>query len=162
MHRLATVLAKGQHKVQIGDGSNLVDWAYVGNVADAHLLAADKLPFSLPSDQTSPHPVAGQVFFITNGSPVPGWDFSRMVWRELGAPQRDLDPKNIVKIPRWIALLLATIAEMWCEIFGGSTEFTRFVVLYSTATQYYNIDKVSDTKHSVWRHADQLHRLVLP
>ena len=39
-----TVLKQGQHKVQIGDNKNLVDWAYAGNIADAHILAADRLP----------------------------------------------------------------------------------------------------------------------
>lgn len=140
MHRLATVLERNQHKIQIGDGSNLVDWAYVGNVADAHILAADKLPSTTGSSNTNA--VAGQVFFITNGSPIAGWEFSRMVWRELGAPSQDFDSKSIKKIPRWLALLLATVAELWCSVFGGSTEFTRFAVQYATATQFYDIIKV--------------------
>lgn len=62
MHRFATALEKGQHKVQIGDGSNLVDWAYVGNVADAHILAADRLPSS--PDTAATNHIAGQAFFF--------------------------------------------------------------------------------------------------
>lgn len=142
MHRLDTVLKQGQHKVQIGDNKNLVDWAYAGNVADAHLLAADRLPSpGSPDAATTPHPVAGQVFFITNGSPLPNWDFTRMVWRALGARPEDLDPKNVTKIPRWLALALAHVAEAVCRLLGTSTEFTVFAVQYSTATQWYNIDK---------------------
>lgn len=141
LHRLANVLAQGQHKVQIGDNTNLVDWVYAGNVADAHILAADRLPSSPHAESASSHPVAGQAFFITNGSPVCGWDFSRMVWRELGAPPEDFEAKNITKIPRFLALILATIAEFVCKLIGGKTEFTRFAVKYSTATQWYNIDK---------------------
>ena len=34
---------RGQTHIQIGDNTNLFDWTYVGNVARAHLLAADKL-----------------------------------------------------------------------------------------------------------------------
>lgn len=97
--------------VQIGDGSNLVDWAYVGNVADAHILAADRLPSS--PDTAAANHIAGQAFFVTNGTPIPGWDFSRMVWRELGAPPSDLNPKNVQKVPRWLALFMATVAEFW-------------------------------------------------
>ncbi|PKI82394.1 3beta-hydroxysteroid-4alpha-carboxylate 3-dehydrogenas(decarboxylating) [Malassezia vespertilionis] len=37
------VLATGRTKFQIGRNQNLFDWTYVGNVAHAHLLAADKL-----------------------------------------------------------------------------------------------------------------------
>ena len=142
MHRFATLLERKQHKVQIGDNTNLNDWVYAGNVADAHILAADRLP---SSTDHRPHPVAGQAFFITNGSPIPVWDFSRMIWRELGAPPADLDPKNVIRIPRWLALVIAMLAETWCKLSGGRTEFTRFAVQYATATQWYNIDKVRIT-----------------
>ncbi|TFY63451.1 hypothetical protein EVG20_g6300, partial [Dentipellis fragilis] len=45
LFRLARLLADGQHKIQIGDNSASIDWVYPGNVADAHLLAADRLPW---------------------------------------------------------------------------------------------------------------------
>ncbi|KAL7419024.1 erg26, C-3 sterol dehydrogenase [Cryptotrichosporon argae] len=37
------VVKNGQTKWQIGNNENLFDWTYVGNVAHAHLLAADRL-----------------------------------------------------------------------------------------------------------------------
>jgi len=40
---------RGQTHVQIGDNTNLFDWTYVGNVAHAHLLAADKLETPPPA-----------------------------------------------------------------------------------------------------------------
>lgn len=40
---LRSVAKLGQSKFQIGDNNNLFDWTYVGNVADAHVLAAQKL-----------------------------------------------------------------------------------------------------------------------
>jgi sterol-4alpha-carboxylate 3-dehydrogenase (decarboxylating) len=39
----AKVLKEGRSHFQIGDNTNLFDWTYVGNVAYAHILAADKL-----------------------------------------------------------------------------------------------------------------------
>ncbi|ETW81745.1 hypothetical protein HETIRDRAFT_475223 [Heterobasidion irregulare TC 32-1] len=39
----AAVLAEGKAHFQIGDNKNLFDWTYVGNVAYAHILAAEKL-----------------------------------------------------------------------------------------------------------------------
>jgi sterol-4alpha-carboxylate 3-dehydrogenase (decarboxylating) len=42
------VYDRGQTHFQIGDNTNLFDWTYVGNVARAHLLAADKLDTSPP------------------------------------------------------------------------------------------------------------------
>jgi len=44
-----------------GDGTNLVDYTYVGNVADAHIGALEHLE---PGS-----PVCGQAYFITNGEP---------------------------------------------------------------------------------------------
>jgi len=128
MHRFAKMYKDGQTNIQIGDNTNVVDWVYVGNVAAAHLLAADKLD----SDA-----VAGQVFFITNGQPIPSWNFGRAVWRELG----DDDSKKIIKIPRGIAMVLASVSEVWAWITGGSTEFNRFAVRYATAVQWYDIQK---------------------
>lgn len=43
MTGLYQVYERGQTHFQIGDNTNLFDWTYVGNVARAHLLAADKL-----------------------------------------------------------------------------------------------------------------------
>ncbi|KAJ7098762.1 3-beta hydroxysteroid dehydrogenase/isomerase family-domain-containing protein, partial [Mycena belliarum] len=73
MWRLAEVYEKRQHNVQIGDNTNLVDYAYAGNVAHAHVLATAKLI-------SEPERVAGHTFFITNGDPRPQWDFSRLLF----------------------------------------------------------------------------------
>lgn len=43
MAGLAQVYEQGKTHYQIGDNNNLFDWTYVGNVAHAHLLAADRL-----------------------------------------------------------------------------------------------------------------------
>lgn len=43
-----SVIKNGQTKFQIGSNENLFDWTYVGNVAHAHLLAADKLDTHYP------------------------------------------------------------------------------------------------------------------
>lgn len=43
MTGLYQVYERNQTHFQIGDNTNLFDWTYVGNVAKAHLLAADKL-----------------------------------------------------------------------------------------------------------------------
>jgi sterol-4alpha-carboxylate 3-dehydrogenase (decarboxylating) len=42
------VIKNNQTKFQIGSNQNLFDWTYVGNVAHAHLLAADKLDTTYP------------------------------------------------------------------------------------------------------------------
>ncbi|KAJ7101630.1 sterol-4-alpha-carboxylate 3-dehydrogenase [Mycena crocata] len=130
MWRLAEVYSKKQHNIQIGNNDNLVDYAYAGNVAHAHVLACNKLI-------SDPESVSGETFFITNGEPLPQWDFSRMVWKELG----DDGKSRIFRIPRLIGLLMATIAEAFCRVTGTSTQFTKFSVRFVTGTQWYNINK---------------------
>lgn len=49
MTGLYQVYERGQTHYQIGENNNLFDWTYVGNVARAHLLAADKLDLPPPA-----------------------------------------------------------------------------------------------------------------
>lgn len=50
MAGLSQVYERNQTHFQVGDNTNLFDWTYVGNVAHAHVLAADKLGEELPTD----------------------------------------------------------------------------------------------------------------
>lgn len=134
MHKLADVHSKKQTHIQIGNNTKFIDKVCVENVAKAHILAADKLS-QIDSG------VAGEVFFITNGEPMLSFDFNRAVFTELGT-----DPnEKITKIPVGLALFIATLAEWWCKLFGGHTEFTRFNIQFVTSAQTYNIDKVRTT-----------------
>ncbi|KAI5984155.1 hypothetical protein EDD15DRAFT_2390537 [Pisolithus albus] len=57
MASLYQVHQRGQTHIQVGDNNNLFDYTYVGNVAQAHLLAADKLvPPPLYSSVTCSEP----------------------------------------------------------------------------------------------------------
>ncbi|KAJ6513016.1 hypothetical protein C8R45DRAFT_890860 [Mycena sanguinolenta] len=131
--RMVEVYEKKQHTIQIGDNTNLVDYAYAGNIALAHVLAAGKLI-------SRPEVVAGQTFFVTNGEPLPQWDFARAIWKELG----DDGKARITTIPRFVGIIMATLAEFWCRISGSSNQFTRFSVRFLTGTQWYSIDKARD------------------
>ena len=53
MTGLYQVYERGQTNFQIGDNTNLFDWTYVGNVAHAHILAADKLETPPPAPALS-------------------------------------------------------------------------------------------------------------
>ncbi|KAF6757483.1 C-3 sterol dehydrogenase [Ephemerocybe angulata] len=53
MSGLYQVYENNQTHFQIGDNTNMMDWTYVGNVAKAHLLAADKLDLPPPAPPLS-------------------------------------------------------------------------------------------------------------
>jgi sterol-4alpha-carboxylate 3-dehydrogenase (decarboxylating) len=129
---MADAYNKGRTGVQMGNNTSLVDFAYAGNVADAHVLAADRLR----SD--SADLVAGQMFFITNGEPLPYWNIPRMVWKEMG----DDGKKKITALPKLLLLIIAYILELWYGFMGLEPPFRVFDVQFTTTEQWYNIDKV--------------------
>lgn len=209
MHGLNQVFKNKQTHYQIGDNNNLFDWTYVTNVADAHLLAADRLSTPRPDleeakrhhlplvdlstgkrlvptskgrptgpavipppnaaevenafrqgshyenrpsirtrfDQLSdsvaaktesnPFRVDGEAFFITNGEPIYFWDFMRAIWYEMGDP---LDRK-VMKIPKSLGSVLASLAETWAWMIGKEPTFTRFRVAFSCVNRWHNIEK---------------------
>jgi sterol-4alpha-carboxylate 3-dehydrogenase (decarboxylating) len=141
MVSLARTFAEGRHNIQLGDNNTLIDWVYAGNAADAYLLAADLLPSDSASSCPSPapHPIAGQAFFISNGTPVKPYYVYRLIMKGLG----DDGSKKIVKISRPVALVLAWFAELWAKVTGRQSRFTMFVVKFMTSNNWYSIEKVS-------------------
>ncbi|OAX39643.1 hypothetical protein K503DRAFT_791846 [Rhizopogon vinicolor AM-OR11-026] len=116
-----SMLSSRSH-VQLGDNSNLFDWTYIGNAAQAHLLTADCLSPSHPKYGR----VAGQAFFISNGDPRPWWEFPRLLWKEAG---------------HYIALILAFFIEYICLILGKKPTLTRLTVTYCCTARSCNISK---------------------
>lgn len=126
----------GRWGIQIGHNTNLVDWTYVTNVADAHILAADRL-----TSNSNP-PVAGEVFFITNDEPRPFWDFSNGIWDRFD----QVYPGKRVKkaptiIPPFAANFMALISETIAFILRKKTDFTRFNIQFSYTARWHNISK---------------------
>lgn len=83
-------------------------------------------------------PIAGQAYFITNGEPVPFWDFPRALWAEYNGHVASWT----LPLPAPLALGIAGIAETVMGWLGKTTNFTRGRMVYSTVNRYYNIEKV--------------------
>ncbi|KAK9820524.1 hypothetical protein WJX72_011291 [[Myrmecia] bisecta] len=67
---------QGKMKYIIGSGDNLMDYTYVGNVAQAHIQAGEAL---IPGSR-----IAGKAYFISNDDPQPFWGFLGDVLEPLG------------------------------------------------------------------------------
>ena len=128
----------GRTRFQMGKGRNVYDIMYVGNLADAHILAARHLPpprghpppptSSSSSSSSSPKGkdkedknnsrVDGECFNITNDERILFWVFARKVSATAGHP---IAPKDITVIPVWIGLLIAWVSEwiVWLSNFGN-------------------------------------------
>jgi nucleoside-diphosphate-sugar epimerase len=128
-HLLPRLVARARagQLARIGPRPNLIDTVYVDNAADAHLLAADRL---------SPgSPVAGKVYFISQGEPVPMWDMVNRLLRAAGAPPVTRS------VPTWLALALASIFETAHRLTNNPREprLTRFVVHELSTAHWFDL-----------------------
>ncbi|RMH72085.1 MAG: NAD-dependent epimerase/dehydratase family protein [Gemmatimonadetes bacterium] len=118
--------AKRNQLVQVGDGTNQVSIAYVENVAEGHLQAADAL---YPGSA-----VAGKCYFINDDTPVNLWDWIANVLKNL-----DLPPiKRTISYPT--AYRIGQIMEGIYRMFGISSEpkMTRFLASQLAKSHYFN------------------------
>ncbi len=124
--RLVARARAGQLR-RIGARQNLIDTIHVENAADAHLLAAERLsPGSV---------VAGRVYFISQGEPVPLWDMVNRLLHAAGAPPVTRS------IPLWLALGLASGFEAAHRLSRNPREprLTRFVVRELSTAHWFDI-----------------------
>ena len=125
--------------MQMGDGTNVYDFCYVGNLAHAHLLAAKALLREEEVEEGMR--VDGEAFHITNDERWLFWEFSRAIAKEAGFEVRKEDIKVILV---WVGMLIAFFAEWWVWVtsFGRrESDLTSFGVRYSCFTRTINIDK---------------------
>ena len=119
----------GRLKYAVGLGQKLSDFTYASNVADALLLADERL------EPTSP--VAGNAYFITNGEPMGFWDFvSQMLARLHLPPIRG-------RVPFPVAYAVAAAYEAADTLRGGTLNsengLSRFAIRYMCTHHYFSI-----------------------
>ena len=124
----------GRLRVQVGRGTWLSDYTYVSNLVDAIVLADEAL-----ADGGLDSVVAGEAYFITNGEPMPFWDFVRKVLGRLGFPPIQY------RAPKSLVYAIAAVKEGIDTLKGGTlnTEdgLTRFAIRYMCTHHYFSIEK---------------------
>ena len=128
-HLLPRLVARARagQLARIGSRPNLIDTIYVDNAADAHLLAAERL--------TPGSPIAGKVYFISQGEPVPMWEMVNRLLHAAGAPPVTRE------VPLRLALALAWGFETVHRLTGNPHEprLTRFVVHEMSTAHWFDI-----------------------
>lgn len=128
-HLIPGILQRARKRAlwRVGPGNKLVDLTYIDNAADAHLCAGDRL-----------HPgsaIAGQVYFISQGEPMPIWDFVNRVLECGGYPP----------VQRSIPTSMAYAAGFLLEyVYGGlglktDPRMTRFLVEELSTAHWFDI-----------------------
>lgn len=129
-HLIPRILARAKagRLRRIGTANKIIDTIYIDNAAEAHLLAADRLhPGS---------PIAGKVYFITQGEPIPLWD---LINRILAAA--DLPPVE-KSIPFPVAYSAGWLLEKLFRVLRPNAEppMTRFLARELTTAHWFNIE----------------------
>lgn len=116
-------IAKGETPFKIGSGLNLWDTDYVGNVADAHILAL----INLFGCQTA----SGEIFFIQNNQPVPFRDICLEVWKCF----QHVPPYEIM-IPESLGWIMGSLSELYSWLARKPTTLSRGSVMDACSTRY--------------------------
>ncbi len=111
----------------VGDATNVVDFTYVENVAQAHVLAARSLEESSAA--------AGKCYFISQDEPINLWEFVRRVLdcAGLSFPSRRISLKTAYAL----GAVLET-AYRFCPL-RGEPRITRFLAEQLALTHYFDI-----------------------
>lgn len=127
---------RGKMKYIIGGGTNVMDFTYVGNVVQAHLLAADKL------DAKSV--VAGRAYFVTNDDVQSFWGFVGDILEPLGYGRPH------IKLPFSLIFFLACIMELlimpifkWMGRPITTSDFTRSRIRIAAANRHFDVSRAA-------------------
>lgn len=108
----------------IGDGKNVVDFVFAGNVAHALILAAQQLltPAGDPSHPPGSTAAAGRAFHVTDADPVPFSDFAGRALSRLGYPGPD-DAGSAAGIPVAVAAVLVFLLQVLALVMSPFFDF---------------------------------------
>ncbi len=126
-HLVPGILERAGSLRRIGSRNPLVDFTYIDNAVEAHLCAA----LRLGTGSTC----AGRAYFISQGEPMPLWDFIDRVLECAGRP-----PVR-GQVPRAIAYAAATVLEYAYRglRIPGEPKLTRFLVEELSTAHWFNI-----------------------
>jgi len=128
-HLVPRILARGKagQLRRIGNRPNKIDATYIDNAADAHLLAGYRLQPGAA--------VAGKVYFIAQGEPLPLWDLVNGILKAGGLPPVTRS------VPAWVAYAAGGICESVYGILGVKSEprMTRFVARELSTAHWFDL-----------------------
>lgn len=122
---VSCIIDKSESIFRVGHGVNMWDTVYVGNVADAHVLALENLLSSSPT-------AAGEAFFIQNNEPTSFREFCLQVWKSYNGHV----PPYVIPIPTGLAWTLGAIMEVLTWFARTPATLSRGSINDATAIRY--------------------------
>jgi len=127
-------MAKNGFYVRLGNGKSRSQHVYVGNMAYAHVLAAQ----NILAGNTS---LTGKIYFITDG---PAHNFFSFFDQIVAGSGYKIWPGNLW-LPRWLAYSIGSISEFIAFLFRPirhyNPKFSRFAVVYTCTDFTFSSDR---------------------
>ncbi|XP_005095330.1 sterol-4-alpha-carboxylate 3-dehydrogenase, decarboxylating [Aplysia californica] len=121
---------KGKTKFIIGDGKNVVDFTYVGNVVHGHILAAEHIGPGSPAN--------GKAYHITNDEPIFFWTFMTRLLTGLGYPAPRIHlPYSLLYV---VALFLQFVAWIVSPLVIFTPSLSPMKVALAGTDHFYNCE----------------------
>ena len=118
--------------MRVGKGENKVDVIYIDNAVSAHLKACAALDVG--------NPLAGKVYFVSDGEPVKLWVWINDLLKRTGRPPITHN------ISHSAAFKLGHLLEVIYSFFGIKNELpmTRFIASQLSTSHYFNISRAKE------------------
>ena len=130
-------MAKSGFYIRLGNGKSKCQHVYVGNMAHAHILAAEAL---LENNKN----IFGKIYFITDGPATNFFTFFDQIVLNAGYL---IKPKNLW-LPKWLAYPLASLTEFGAFLIRPlkkmDVKFSRFAVDYTCTDFTFTSDRAKN------------------
>lgn len=144
---LATAAEKGLGTlhVQLGEGDNLFDITYVGNVALALLMVAEglletsKRKAEARTEPLDHERIDGEAFIVTNDSPNYFWSTTQYMYTRYG---KDIRNEKLWVLPEGLGTVIGAFSEIVGAVTGRKGRITRQTIRYSCMDRYYSCEKL--------------------
>jgi len=148
--KTAAVAPAWQLNLQLGQGDNLFDTTYVGNVVLGLLLVADGLlktskragESGMKDGGILEHErVDGEAFIVTNDQPCYFWEITRFMYSRMGR-EGVCGRDKVWALPEDFAALIGGLSEIVGAVTGRKGKINRQTVKYSCINRYYSCEKL--------------------
>lgn len=143
--KTASVAPLWQLHLQLGQGQNLFDVTYVGNVVYGLLSATQALMTTSRRRSEGKGAVLdhervdGEAFNVTNSEPAYFWDITRFLYSRYG---RDINGTKVWALPTDLAVVVGGLSEGFGWLTGRKGKLNRQTVKYSCMHRYYSCEKL--------------------
>ncbi len=131
-HIMPTIIERARKLKKIGRTDDLIDFIYIDNAVDAHILAAEKLRFNSL--------LSGNIYFVSQDNPISKWDIADKFLEFAGFPPIE------GRVSGTTAYFVGAVFELIYRIFRIKKvpPITRFAAKEAATSHWFDISKAKE------------------